>query len=146
MEHNKYMDALQNPTIITPQQELYIDFVASGQMDFEGKKISYVDFALSINVDRSTLYNWQKVIPNFWDEVATRSDMFINRYVPKVINAMIAKSLKGDVSAAKLILNQAGRLKPLKKDEDTGFNPFGFDLNDFLPDKPKGESGGVPIF
>jgi hypothetical protein len=140
------MDALQNPTIITPQQELYIDFVASGQIDFEGKKVSYEEFALSISVDRSTLYNWQKIIPNFWDEVANRSDKFINRYVPKVINAMIAKSLKGDVSAAKLILNQAGRLKPLKKEEESNFNPFGFDFGDFLPDKPKDGTGEVPIF
>ncbi len=78
----------QNSTYLTPSQELFIDFVASGQIDVDGIKITYDEFATSLGVDRTTLYNWRKSIPDFWTNVAIRSSELIERRVPRIINAM----------------------------------------------------------
>lgn len=117
-------------TILTPQQEQYIDFVASGQIDVEGRKISYEEFASAINIDRTTLYKWQKSIPEFWPKVARRASELIDRKVPKIIQAMYIKALRGDVAAAKLLLNQGGYLKTAPENNLSGFSIddlFGFD-------------------
>lgn len=106
------METEQNSTKPTPQQQEFIDFVASGQRGLDLRKKSYQEFAESIGVDRSTLYNWRNSIQGFWDLVAERSDTVLSCRVPQILNAMLAKALKGDVAAAKLLLNQAGRLKP----------------------------------
>lgn len=97
-------------TLISPNQQQYIDFVASGQIDIEGRRLSYSDFASIINVNRATLYKWQESIPDFWPTVAKRSSELIERRIPRIMNAMFAKALKGDVAAAKLLLAQAGYL------------------------------------
>ena len=106
------MDIQQNPTKLTPQQERFINFVASGQLNLDLKKQSYQEFAQSLGVDRSTLYSWRRTIPDFWVIVAERTNAIVDKRIPKIMNAMFAKAMRGDVNAAKLLLNQAGRLKP----------------------------------
>jgi putative insertion element HTH domain-containing protein len=116
------MDTQQNSTSLTPQQERFIDFVASGQLNLDLKRRSYEEFAKSLGVDRTTLYNWRKTIPGFWDKVASRSNSIVDRRLPKIMNALLAKALKGDVAAAKLLLNQAGRLKAPPTEEDAALD------------------------
>lgn len=63
--------------LITPQQQIFIDYKAVGGYitnadDMVPKKMTMQQLASLINVNRDTLYEWQKKIPNFWDKVNTR--------------------------------------------------------------------------
>ena len=61
--------------LISPQQDEYIAFVAcNGMLPTEDsselvRKMTAAEFAAEKGVDRTTLYNWRKQIPDFWDRV-----------------------------------------------------------------------------
>ena len=100
----------QSGTVIDPRRQLFIDFVASGQINSAGFRVTFEEFAASIGVDRRTLYKWEEGIPNFWAITARRSMDMVQRRAPRIMNAMYAKALRGDVAAAKLLLAQGGLL------------------------------------
>lgn len=57
------------------RHEALVDYRACGGLitDDDGiKKLTVDDFASQLNVTRQTLYDWQKLIPNFWDKVNKR--------------------------------------------------------------------------
>lgn len=94
----------------TPLQLGYIEYLAAGQIDENGHKISKEDYARIISTDPKTLYQWQK-LPTFWDAVVERSNDLIRRKYPKILNAMYVQSLKGNVQAATFLAKQGDALK-----------------------------------
>lgn len=107
--------------MLSSQQRLFIDYLAAGQIDVDGNKLTYEEFAKVLGVNRKTLYRWKEEIPGFWDYVAKRSAYFVARYVPKIHQALLVRALKGDVGAAKLLLNQASVLRPLPSSKNIGY-------------------------
>ena len=62
-------------------------------------------------VPRTTFYRWLDNDPGFklaWNEVWHAA---IERHMPTIVSAMIAKARKGDTSAARLIAELAGVMK-----------------------------------
>lgn len=100
-----------------PVQEGYINFLAAGQVDVEGTKWTKEEYAERIEVNPSTLWRWEQ-IDGFWDEVSLRAPNYIHRWIPRMTQAMVAKAMKGDVAAYRLLLQQAGRLR--EDEPDTG--------------------------
>lgn len=106
--------SIQNYTKNTPQQVQYMNFVANGCRE-NGERISHESFASKIGVTRKTLYTWQDKIPNFWDEVSRMRSKMYKLKIDRVYNAIYLQALKGDVPAAKLLLQQFGELQPTPK-------------------------------
>jgi hypothetical protein len=116
------MESTQNPTILTPQQQAWIDFCATAGMsiDEEGnpKKIAAEELAKMLGVSRSTLYDWRDRIPGFWQLVATRRDeIYSQSRMSLVYKAVFHKAVKGDIAAANLLMKQSGILKADKSEQ-----------------------------
>jgi hypothetical protein len=126
--HNVVTMESQNATKVTTGQQAYIDFCATGgfivddnaDKDETIKRISAEQLGELLGVDRRTLYRWRDSIPNFWDLVAERRDeLFSQARMTRIYNAMFKEALKGNVQAAKLMLNQGGRLKAERSENHT---------------------------
>lgn len=122
------MDALQNPTnandlpqvtvgmlpdetivikTLEPKHLMWIDYCALGGMmtDDAGKitNMTIQQFADRLTVHRSTLNEWKKSIPNFWDMVKRRRiELSKNSRASKVYNGLFLKAAQGDPKAVKL--------------------------------------------
>jgi len=110
------METAQKTTIITAQQQAWIDFCATGGTiitpEGEFKKMSAETLAQELKVVRTTLYNWQKTIPNFWEVVSERrNQIYAGSRMSMIYKAMLQKAVKGDVAAASLLMKQGGILK-----------------------------------
>lgn len=116
------MDTVQTSTKITPQQQAWIDFCATAGTiitpEGDVKKISAEGLAQELGVVRTTLYNWQKSIPDFWGLVnERRNEIYAGSRMSMIYKAMFAKAMKGDVAAANLIMKQGGVLKADKTEQ-----------------------------
>ena len=113
---SRNMDTVQTKTNITPQQQAWIDFCATAGTiitpEGEVKKLSGEALAKELGVARGTMYNWQKIIPDFWGLVSERrNEIYAGSRMTLIYKAMFAKAIKGDVAAANLIMKQGGVLK-----------------------------------
>jgi hypothetical protein len=68
-----YEVQIQKDTSISPQKQVYIDYMALGGavMDDEGKfnPVAADEIAKICGVKRNQLYRWRGMIPNFWELV-----------------------------------------------------------------------------
>jgi hypothetical protein len=122
------MDALQNlppttPTIavstgmtvnediviktLEPRHMMWIDYCALGGMmtDDQGNitNMTITVFADKLSVSRTTLNNWKKAIPGFWDLVRKRRiELSKNSRASKVYNGLFLKASLGDPAAVRL--------------------------------------------
>lgn len=86
---------------------MWVDFCALGGMMTDDAGNIYLmtvsEFALKIGVHRSTLNDWKKSIPTFWDMVRKRRiDLSKNSRASKVYNGLFLKAAQGDASAVRL--------------------------------------------
>lgn len=95
-----------------PQQS-WVDYnVVQGvvtEADGTMTKMTVGDFARQVGVDRTTLYNWSKAIPNFWDLVAERRKLlFAGARTAKVWNSVfLAATVKLNTTAQQMWLANA---------------------------------------
>lgn len=100
-------------TELSPQQQYYVDYcVLQGVItadDGTYSKMSLEQFSRQIGVDRKTLFNWKKAIPNFWDLVTERrKTVNSGARLNKVWNALfLASTVKLDVRAIQTYLANA---------------------------------------
>ena len=86
---------------ISPSQKLYIDFKAIGGWITDPDspiptKMSLEAFAKQIGVSRQSLYDWQKLIPDFWGRVAQRRrEIGSQERLIKVHDSWYLKALSG---------------------------------------------------
>lgn len=98
---------------LSPQQQYWVDYnVVQGvitQSDGEMTKVTVQTVADRLNVNRSTLYDWSKNIPNFWELVAERRKViFSGARLAKVWNAVfLAATVKLNVQAQQIYLANA---------------------------------------
>lgn len=95
----------------------YIDFTALGGLltDDDGNltRMTMAQFASRIGVDRKTLNNWKKKMPDFWDRVEERRNKIgTQARVNKVWNGIYLKAASGNPEAAKLFLGQFAKWQP----------------------------------
>lgn len=108
---------------LTPQQQNYISYVAVGGLitedDGSVHKLRLEDFATSLGVDRRTLNNWKRNIPNFWQLVEQRrSEIFTQNRITAVWNGLFLRAMKGDAEQAKIILGQYAKWQPPAQKHD----------------------------
>jgi len=65
------------------------------------------ELAKELEVDYATLSDWKKV-EGFWEEVRKLRKEWIQDKVSNILLGVYGKALKGDVNAAKLLLEYAG--------------------------------------
>lgn len=118
------MEILQNPTTAEPdngdvsqrdvelqeRQEYYITYYAANGLsvhdDGSFEKISAEKFAAKIGVHRTTLYEWQKSIPNFQARVrARRKEIFNGTREAMIWNGLFLRAAKGDSKQAEMLLS-----------------------------------------
>lgn len=99
------------------QQQLWIDYKAIGGLIFEDagehfdrsgnptqfRKMTVDEFAAKIDTAKSTLYEWQKNINNFWGMVDERRKVLMggNRKTA-VYNGLTLRAVRGEPNAVKL--------------------------------------------
>lgn len=104
--------------LLAAQQEAYIAYCAVGGIITEedgilAKKMTTKEFAEKLGVDRTTLYLWQKSVPDFWERVnEQRSQIFTGSRLTAVWNGLFLQAAKGNVEAAKVILGQYANWQP----------------------------------
>ncbi len=91
------------------RQQMYVDFCATGGLrveeDGEATPITVTDFAQDLGVSRWTLYNWQKIIPNFQARVAQRrKEIGSGIRTSQVWKGIFAKARSGDPAAGDMWL------------------------------------------
>lgn len=99
----------QDVALLTPQQEEYVAFIATGGLipseDGAGTKMTAEYFAQQLGVDRVTMWRWRKTIPNFWELVhAKRREIGGKDRLTNVWNGIYLKAAGGNPEAAKLYL------------------------------------------
>src|SRR5438874_2106453 len=103
----------------TPEQKLFIEFVAAGKKDTQGKKWTMEEFAERVlKLERTTLWRWKK-LPGFaqavFEEKLTRN----LDYLPAMVDAQTAKAIKqGDTAAFKEMLRAMELLKADKSENN----------------------------
>jgi hypothetical protein len=95
--------------VVKQLQDEYISYCAVGGLltgeDGTIKKVNISQFAEMIGVDRKTLNNWKRSIPNFWDEVdKKRRKLFSGPRMSVIWNGLFLRAAKGDAEQAKIIL------------------------------------------
>jgi hypothetical protein len=103
-------ELIEDEPLLSTQQLLFIDYKAVGGWlqdsdDRVPKKMSMQEFADIVQVDRTTLYNWQKNIPDFWARVAKRrKEIGSQERLAKVHDTFYLKALKGEFQHMQLWL------------------------------------------
>jgi len=65
------------------------------------------ELASKLGIDNATLSDWKKV-EGFWEEVKKRRKNWVQEKISNILLGVYGKALKGDVNAAKLLLEYAG--------------------------------------
>lgn len=102
------------------KQRRYVDWVAGGgtEVDDDGKLVSLtsIDLAAQMGVTRQAIHKYRQ-IAYFWDIVADRRrELYSQDRMSMLYRAVWAKGLKGDTSAAKLMMQQARVLEAERTD------------------------------
>lgn len=123
--------------LLQMRQQQWIDFCAVGGLltDDDGtlKPTTIVKFAEMIGVERKTLYNWKKSIPNFDERVAQRRKVLgSGTRLQKVYNGLYLKAAAGNPEAVKLWLQIFDGWKPPKQAVEMEHN---FGLADLVAKK-----------
>lgn len=92
---------------LEPKHMMWIDYCALGGMmtNDEGAitNMTITQFADKMSVSRTTLNNWKKAIPGFWDLVRQRRiELSKNSRASKVYNGLFLKASLGEPAAVKL--------------------------------------------
>jgi len=95
---------------LTVAQDDFITFVACDGLMVEAggqlEQINMTQYANRIGVDRTTLYNWQKSIPDFWPRVTARAaEIFTRKRRMKIYNGLFLRAARGDAAQAALLLS-----------------------------------------
>lgn len=78
--------------VITPQMQAWIDYnalngtITDNMESMVIRKMSIIEFAQIINVNRDTLRNWRTYIPNFWERVNERRKELTPRSRLQIMN------------------------------------------------------------
>lgn len=99
------------------RQQEYISFVAVGGLitndDGTVKKMTLEQFSKALGVDRKTLHNWKKSIPDFYKLVdKRRGELFTQNRIAAVWNGLFLRAMKGDAEQAKIVLGQYANWQP----------------------------------
>ena len=87
-------------------------------------EITASEIAKELNVSTTMIYNWRKN-PNFVDAIYERYMVEFGAELPAVLSAMIREAKAGNVQAARLILEHAGKLvKNINVTIDSPFEKF----------------------
>jgi len=116
------------------KQEEFISFKAvSGLIVEVGediKSMNLTEFAKYVGVDRKTLYNWQKSIPNFWERVKQRRQAIFSRdRVSKVWSRVYLDAVSGKAEQQKLFLGQFADWKPPAQAHEVQMTGWGDVIN-----------------
>jgi hypothetical protein len=114
---NTPIQSADDLALIKLKQEEYISYCAVGglitEVDGTLKKMSLEQFSEQLKVDRKTLYNWKKTIPNFWTRVEKRrGEIFTQSRISVVWNGLMLRAAKGDAEQAKIILGHFANWQP----------------------------------
>lgn len=95
--------------VLRERQQQYIDYCAVGGLitteDGELKRMTVTQFAANIGYERTSLYLWQKTIPDFWERVnKRRKEIGGGGRVQKVYNGLYLKGAAGNPQAAAMFL------------------------------------------
>ena len=85
------------------------DVLAAIQIMADNPKITSKEVANAIGVNVKTIYNWRNN-PNFVEAVYNKFMVKLDLELPAVIDATIREAKAGNVQAARLILEHAGKL------------------------------------
>ena len=100
------------------------DVLAAIQIMADNPKITSKEVANAIGVNVKTIYNWRNN-PNFVEAVYNRFMVKLDLELPAVIDATIREAKAGNVQAARLILEHAGKLvKNINVTIDSPFEKF----------------------
>lgn len=116
-----------NDDMLQLRQQQWIDFCAIGGLMTEDdgtlKPTTIVAFAEMIQVERKTLYNWKKSIPNFAERVKQRRhELGSGTRLQKVYNGLYLKAASGNPEAVKLWLQIFDGWKPPKQEMEIEHN------------------------
>lgn len=116
-----------NDQLLIHRQQQWIDFCAIGGLmtDDDGtlKPTTITAFADMIKVERKTLYNWKKSIPDFEERVAQRRKVLgAGTRLQKVYNGLYLKAAAGNPDAVKLWLQIFDGWKPPKQEMEIEHN------------------------
>lgn len=100
---------LEGEPLLKYQQELWIDFNALGGLVINDEggidKMTVNEFADKLRISKTTLYEWRKSIPFFWDKVGERRKVLGSQArTTKVYNGLFLKGAAGNPQAAALFL------------------------------------------
>lgn len=97
----------------SPKQAAFLE--AATECGFD-RNISTI--ARAAGVPRRTVYNWLDNDPGFKDAWENLWKKTLSRHVPGVVAALVKRAQRGDVPAAKVVLDLAGFLGPDVKARD----------------------------
>jgi hypothetical protein len=95
--------------IIKWRHQQYIDWVASGGLrvfeDGTFEEVTATAFAKSVNVSRTTIYDWPRIIPDFQARVAQRrAEIYSGARVNQVWKGVFLKAMTGEAQQADMVL------------------------------------------
>jgi len=92
----------------------FAKFLAANKIDTDMRRWTEQEYAQAIGVTDRTLRAW-KQLPGFWALVSELVPETLHKYIPAMMQVQISKALKGSNDSAKLVMNQADRLKSEKQ-------------------------------
>lgn len=117
------LGSVDHEKLLTQQQEQFISYKAVGGISVEvgadTVRVTMTEFADSIGVDRTTLYLWQKTIPNFWQRVKERREAIGGRdMVANVWQRVYLDAMAGKAEQQKMFLGVFDDWKPPAQSHD----------------------------
>ena len=136
--------------LLTQQQEQFISYKAVGGMSVEvggdTMRVTMTDFAKSIGVDRTTLYLWQKSIPNFWGRVKDRREAIMGRdMVANVWQRIYLDAMAGKADQQKMIVGTFDDWKPPAQAHDVKMTGWADVINNARRRKDVPEAEVIPV-
>ena len=102
------MDEPKKPTIDNISKKIefqeFIEWIALPSKIRKPK--TQKELANELGVDNATLSDWKKV-EGFWDKVKELRKLWVQDKVSNILSGLYNKALKGDTSAAKMLLEYA---------------------------------------
>jgi acyl-CoA hydrolase len=127
IQETKILEPIDLGDVITVAQDDWITYCATGGLEVVMEEVvkdgrssinqlrqtSITKFAQTHNVDRKTLYNWKKSIPDFQRRVdERRRQIFTDDRMALVWNGLFMRAAKGDAKQAEMIASHFGDYVP----------------------------------